>query len=196
MPFKDPEARKAYLREWKRAHRAHLHAKREENKEAINARKRAARAADPERYRAYEKISKEKHREKVLQRKRDWHAKNASVIAEKRKISRADPEVRKRNTARVNAWIKANPHHALHFTRLRQIAKLKATPAWADLEAIMLVYKTAAELSKTTGVKHHVDHIVPLRSQLVCGLHWEGNLQILTAAENIQKGNKHWPDMP
>jgi len=37
---------------------------------------------------------------------------------------------------------------------------------------------------------HHVDHIVPLVSQLVCGL------QILDAKANIEKGNRSWPDMP
>ena len=41
----------------------------------------------------------------------------------------------------------------------------------------------------------HVDNIVPLKSAIVCGLHWEGNLQLLTSVENIKKGNRTWPDM-
>ena len=46
------------------------------------------------------------------------------------------------------------------------------------------------------GFKWEVDHIVPLQSKLVCGLHVHNNLQVITALENIKKHNKVWPDMP
>jgi len=59
--------------------------------------------------------------------------------------------------------------------------------------AIKLVYSTCTKLTKTTGIQHHVDHIYPLTSDWVCGLHVENNLQILTEAENISKGNRVWP---
>ncbi len=65
----------------------------------------------------------------------------------------------------------------------RKCAKLNATPAWADLEKIKHIYKGCPE-------GYHVDHIVPLRGRDVCGLHIPINLQYLTAAENLSKGNK------
>lgn len=58
------------------------------------------------------------------------------------------------------------------------------------------MYLEAKRIGQETGVKHHVDHIVPIKSPIVCGLHCEANLQILPEAENIRKGNRHWPDMP
>lgn len=72
----------------------------------------------------------------------------------------------------------------------RRAAKLRATPAWADLVAIEAFYLEAARISIQTKVTHHVDHIVPLQGRTVCGLHVHYNLQILTGAENVAKSNK------
>ena len=75
-------------------------------------------------------------------------------------------------------------------------AKSRATPAWASPERIAEVYRLADRLTKETGVKHQVDHIVPLRSKIVSGLHVEYNLQAIPAVMNLTKSNRHWPDMP
>jgi hypothetical protein len=58
------------------------------------------------------------------------------------------------------------------------------------MNAIRCLYEEA----RRCGV--HVDHIVPLQSEIVCGLHGEANLQLLTETENKVKSNKLWPDMP
>jgi hypothetical protein len=71
-----------------------------------------------------------------------------------------------------------------------QIYKKEATPKWANMEKIRAIYDKAAELTLTTGILHEVDHIIPLRHPLVCGLHVETNLQVLTQIENRKKSNK------
>jgi hypothetical protein len=65
-----------------------------------------------------------------------------------------------------------------------------ATPSWADKTAIDLIYNECRRVTEETGVLHHVDHIIPLNGDTVCGLHVETNLQILTAADNQSKNNK------
>ena len=73
---------------------------------------------------------------------------------------------------------------------MRRATRISATPKWANHEEIEKFYKEAADRTAATGIMHHVDHIIPLRGKLATGLHVETNLQVLTASENIRKGNR------
>ena len=75
----------------------------------------------------------------------------------------------------------------------RRSKKLQATAPWADNAAIAAIYTRAAELTASTGEPWHVDHIDPLQSSLVCGLHVAENLQVLPASVNCSKSNKFRP---
>lgn len=78
----------------------------------------------------------------------------------------------------------------------RRAKRKRATPAWANDEKMREFYILADLLTKEAGHAYEVDHIVPLQSPIVCGLHWEGNLQVLPLETNRAKSNRHWPDMP
>lgn len=91
---------------------------------------------------------------------------------------------------------RAAPHVEAEKIVRRKRAIAQATPSWANVKAMQAVYRAAQRLTKATGVEHHVDHIVPLTSRLVCGLHVEHNLQVLPGAENLRKHNRTWPDKP
>lgn len=77
----------------------------------------------------------------------------------------------------------------------RKRATSSATPSWANIELIREIYRLCQEITSETGLQHHVDHLVPLKSDFVCGLHVEHNLRIVPAVENLRKHNRTWPDM-
>lgn len=78
----------------------------------------------------------------------------------------------------------------------RRATKLQASPEWANRFFMEEAYALAGLRSKLTGVPHDVDHIVPLQSSIVCGLHAHTNLQVIPASVNRSKNNRYWPDMP
>ena len=78
----------------------------------------------------------------------------------------------------------------------RRAIKKKAIPKWYNKESINLIYEECAKVTKETGIVHHVDHVVPLISKYVCGLHSSENLRVITGSENLHKFNTYWPDMP
>lgn len=94
---------------------------------------------------------------------------------------------------RARKWDVDNPDKVAAKNARRRSAKLNATPIWADMKAISNIYTRCAEVSRVSGIKYHVDHIVPLRGDDVCGLHVEYNLRIIPAAENQRKSNLMLP---
>lgn len=75
----------------------------------------------------------------------------------------------------------------------KRAKRKKAYCAWADQSAIKAVYIVAKKL-RNAGVDCHVDHIVPLVSSVVQGLHVESNLRIVFAQDNLKKSNRFDPD--
>lgn len=131
---------------------------------------------------------------KAVLRSTEWSKNNreqSRAIKTKWRINNSE----KMNDIRKE-WSKNNPEYLVFNCRKYQVSKLNAIPKWANNKNILAIYKESRRLSLETGIQHHVDHIVPITSDIVCGLHCEANLQILTFSENIKKGNRHWEDMP
>jgi hypothetical protein len=88
----------------------------------------------------------------------------------------------------------ANPDLYRELVSLRRRRFRDATPKWLSPEQrmeIRLKYRLAIELSRATGVRHAVDHEVPIQGEEVCGLHVPWNLRVITQEENLKKSNKH-----
>jgi 5-methylcytosine-specific restriction endonuclease McrA len=125
-------------------------------------------------------IRKNKYRQ---QNREDYLKKNHQYYLDnKEKILAKNKKYRDENKGAKNA-----------LTAKRRALKKKATPAWLtefDYNYIKHVYIQARALTDLTKEVHEVDHIIPLQSNLVCGLHVPWNLQILTKSENSSKGNR------
>lgn len=127
-------------------------------------------------------------------RNKIWREKNQELLkAYSRNYYENNKEIYYLNNKRK--W-EETPHLVLEACRKRIAIKLKAIPKWSDNSLIIEFYKKAKQLTNSTGTMHQVDHIVPLQNKLVCGLHVQDNLQIITLSENASKGNRWWPDMP
>jgi len=98
--------------------------------------------------------------------------------------------------------VKSSEHkHAVaqKAVQKRRAKKLNANRPFCP-ELLDLVVVEANRLSKIRrkifGVPFDVDHVVPLVSDIVCGLHNEFNLRVIPASTNRSKGNRFWPNMP
>lgn len=149
-----------------------------------------------------QKESYVKYREKYVQANRENYKKNKDAYKLRAKEwAEKNPEKRKEV---VKKWLSDNPekryktqrnnrlsnpgYYAAHF-KARQQRKRQAMPTWANGENIKAIYRQCAWVTKMTGIKHHVDHYYPLKSEIVCGLHNEFNLRIIPAFDNLSKGN-------
>ena len=122
----------------------------------------ATRLARNERARAYYAATAEARKAY----RRDWVSKNPEKArAAQKRYADKTPALCRAKTAR------------------RRARRKQATPGWADHKIINEIYSNAVFLGK------HVDHIIPLKHHLVCGLHVQDNLQLLSMAANSSKGN-------
>jgi hypothetical protein len=137
-----------------------------------------------------------------IQKASAWKKRNsAKALASQR--SRATINRDKIRAAR-KAWEQRNRAAALEsFKRYREshraeirarltISKQgreKRRALWANQEAILSIYRQAEIMTRTTGRRHVVDHIIPLQGRTVSGLHVETNLRVVEHHENAQKHN-------
>lgn len=119
------------------------------------------------------------NRSKIKSRKSTYYSENIDSLRDKGK-----------------RYSKANKAIIAAKSSRRAACKLTAIPVWANQEVIKIIYKEARARSEVEAIKYQVDHIVPLKSKIVCGLHCEHNLQVIPAKDNLTKSNCYWPDMP
>lgn len=113
------------------------------------------------------------------------------------KVLAKDPKRREGLRAASMRWKEANRSKAQANDNHRQALLRQDSPlALTYNDEVQEIYQLAKLATRLMGKPYEVDHIVPIKHRLVCGLHVPWNLQILVRSENRAKNNRHWPDMP
>jgi len=119
---------------------------------------------------------------------RRYYEKNKQAVK-----ARANARPLEERRAHRYKYKEANPELYKALVSVRKRRHRNATPKWITTGqklAMRQMYLQAMELTKLTGERYVVDHIVPLISDEVCGLHVPWNLRVITQEENLKKSNK------
>ena len=162
------------------------------------------RAKNPDKVAATNKKYDEKNRDKRSEYAKQYRKANPEKVQELAKAwAKANPEkIRGYVQKASKAWHERNPDYLSNFYKAnkeryvaararRRAAQDSATPAWLtaiDKAMIQEMYDVSEARYIQTGIKHHVDHIVPINGKNVAGMHVPWNLQVITAHENLSKG--------
>lgn len=129
-----------------------------------------------------------KNHERCKEQRRQYRLRNIEKLRIRQKQQR---QKHKDKIAAYNKKYKADNRHIYAASQKAREARIKKSmPIWVDLTAMAAIYEEARKATIDTGVKHEVDHIVPLQGRGVCGLHVPWNLQVLTKIENVRKSNR------
>lgn len=134
--------------------------------------------------RAYARAWYEKNAERHRRRVDDWRKRNPEKIQ----------EYRRRNPDKYREWDhryrKNNPHvRRANNARYKALKREKTLPLTKEEQKrVRDFYKRARDLTVRTGVRHEVDHVLPLSHPL--GFHHPDNMQVIPADMNRKKSNK------
>lgn len=180
-----------------------------------NEYKRVWRKNNPEKVKAYSEISEARNRAKKSERSKAYYRKNKEKILAKGKAWRTKNEARFKQS--IKLWRAANPqkvadmqerNYRAHPAKFREKCSRRRAREMAqvhplvDFSNVASLHLLCAKISAETGVKHHVDHIIPLARG---GWHHQDNLQVLPSSVNHMKGGdplweqsgyKSWRDVP
>lgn len=145
------------------------------NRQKILDQKKQRRIDDPDKFLRKDRTYRELYPERVAGSTKKWREANPDKVK-----------------AAAKRYYEENKYKYNQYDSSRRKAFVRATPSWLTPDQRALIenlYKFRANVSGVVGREYHVDHIVPLQSEIVCGLHVPWNLQVIPAKDNLSKSN-------
>lgn len=201
-----------YKKKWAEENQEHLKYRMaqyyRDNEDVIKERSRRRRVEKPEECREADRDWYERNREYALEKakeyresikgtedfkmkRRDWYERNKDRVAEKNRIWRIENAERYLETAAK--WREENRELVREYQARRRAAKRNAMPSWygeLDEFVIQEAYELLPRREAATGIKWHVDHMIPLQADWATGFHCAYNIQVIPASMNMSKGNR------
>lgn len=205
MPYKDPiKAREsARLRQKKYQEKKKLDP---EFRKKMVERSLKYQQEHSEEYRKRQKEWREKNQKKIKEYRDDYYAQNRDEIIEKvvewqknNNGAHNEKVYKYRNTEKGKETRKIDRNS-------RRKREMEAMTPWVNKAHLKTEYAYASRLNRINAMKGPVpkekkkvvDHLIPLRHPLVCGLHVPDNLKVVNAGDNLRKSNyfdpKDWED--
>ena len=153
---------------------------REDKRDVLATRARERRANNLEQERVKRAAYDASNRERIRAKQAEYRARNRERCLAYSRAQYASNLVKRRQQARD--YQKLHPQAIQANNAARRARRSNAQPPWVELLTIRQIYTDCPN-------GYHIDHTIPLKHKLVCGLHVPANLEAIPAARNLAKHN-------
>lgn len=176
----------------KRGHFADRYTKSAQCIECVRIQSVAWRLENPEKHSQSMRKWLENNRELHGTRVKRWQAANKDKVkADAKAWAKANPD---KVAAKKKRWIAKNPATYTELSVAGVARRAKRVPKWNtkdDRWMMREAYKLAKLRTEMFGFIWEVDHVIPLRGDIVSGLHVPTNLQVIPKSSNREKRNHY-----
>jgi len=139
-----------------------------------------------------EKRYRDTNKDRARERSKRWRDDKNATLKEYRKQYYEKNKDRKLESDKRWRW--NNPDKVALYSRIRNTLLERQTPGWYEEDLVRQLYQERDALNEMYHLDLEVDHIIPLNSDTVSGLHCLANLQLINKSSNRSKGNRYQTD--